>query len=151
MAQGASALSQTTRGGRCGLIGVNAGKRNSCADVSPEDLTGSDSRMKARLKALPDKLRGGAWPSPVRAVRCPVNSGNGRDPYLQLPADAMRAGHSEGTAQETGRKDGATADGVTKVVHRLPHTSRCQYAPNLPGRTRRSMVGTMGFDPERGR
>jgi hypothetical protein len=40
--------------------------------------------MMARLKALPDELRGGAWPSPVRAVRCPVNSGNGRDPRPQL-------------------------------------------------------------------
>ena len=43
--------------------------------------------MKARLKVLPDKLRGGAWPSPVRAVRCPVKSGNDRDPHpLLLPA-----------------------------------------------------------------
>ncbi len=43
--------------------------------------------MKARLKVLPDKLRGGAWPSPVRAVRCPVKSGNDRDPRpLLLPA-----------------------------------------------------------------
>jgi hypothetical protein len=42
--------------------------------------------MKARLKVLPDELRGGAWPSPVRAVRCPVKSGNDRDPrpLLQL-------------------------------------------------------------------
>ena len=42
--------------------------------------------MKARLKVLLDELRGGAWPSPVRAVRCPVKSGNDRDPrpLLQL-------------------------------------------------------------------
>ncbi len=44
------------------------------------NLTGIDSSMKARLKALLDELRGGAWPSPVRAVRCPVKSGNDRDP-----------------------------------------------------------------------
>ena len=53
--------------------GVNAG-----------NLTGGDSRMKARLKVLPDELRGGAWPSPVRAVRCPVKSGNDRDPHPPL-------------------------------------------------------------------
>ncbi len=40
--------------------------------------------MKVRLKTLPDKLRGGAWPSSARAVRHPVNSGNGRDPHPQL-------------------------------------------------------------------
>ena len=50
----------TTRGGACGLIGVNAG-----------NLTGGDSRMTARLKALPDALRGGAWPSPD-TVMAPV-------------------------------------------------------------------------------
>ena len=42
--------------------------------------------MMDRLKAFPDEPRGGAWPSPVRAVRCPVNSGNGRDPRPQLPS-----------------------------------------------------------------
>ena len=35
--------------------------------------------MTARLTALPDALRGGAWPSPARAVRCPVKSG--KSPY----------------------------------------------------------------------
>ena len=54
----------TTRGGACGLIGVNA-----------RNLTGGDSRMMARLTTLPDALRGGAWPSPVRVVKCPVKSG----------------------------------------------------------------------------
>ncbi len=40
--------------------------------------------MKAKLKTLPNKPRGGAWPSSARAVRCPVKSGNERDLYLQL-------------------------------------------------------------------
>jgi hypothetical protein len=57
--------------------------------------------MKARLKVLPDKLRGGAWPSPVRAVRCPVKSGNDRDPRLLLPAALQKeAGHTRGTAAD---------------------------------------------------
>ncbi len=42
--------------------------------------------MRVRLTTLPDKLRGGAWPSSVRAVRCPVKSGNERDPRFYLPA-----------------------------------------------------------------
>ncbi len=40
--------------------------------------------MKVKLKTLPDKPRGGAWPSSARAVRCPVKSGNERDLYPQL-------------------------------------------------------------------
>jgi len=31
--------------------------------------------MKARLKTLLDKPKGIAWPSPARAVKCPVKSG----------------------------------------------------------------------------
>lgn len=48
------------------------------------NLTGSDSKMKVRLKTLPDTLRGGAWLPSARAVRYPVKSGNERDPCLQL-------------------------------------------------------------------
>ena len=48
------------------------------------NLTGSDGRMKVRLKTLLDKPRGSAWPSSARAVRCPVKSGNERDLHLQL-------------------------------------------------------------------
>ncbi len=58
--------------------------------------------MKARLTTLPDELRGGAWPSPARAVRCPVKSGNERDPRPQLPSGPggppPGLGHSGGTA-----------------------------------------------------
>ena len=63
-----------TRGGGCGLIGFNAG-----------NLTRGDSRVKVRLKSVPDKLRSGAWPSSVRVVRCPVKSGNEQDPRPMLP------------------------------------------------------------------
>ncbi len=45
--------------------------------------------MRARLKTLLDELRGGAWPSSARAVRCPVKSGNERDLDQQLPADPI--------------------------------------------------------------
>ena len=50
-----------TSGGGCGSIGFNA-----------RNFTREDSRMRVTLKGLPDKLRSAAWPSPVRAVRCPV-------------------------------------------------------------------------------
>ncbi len=43
--------------------------------------------MTVRLTTLPNELRGGAWPSPVRAVRYPVKSGNERDPHLYLPPE----------------------------------------------------------------
>jgi hypothetical protein len=91
--------------------------------------------MKARLKVLPDKLRGGAWPSPVRAVRCPVKSGNDRDPRPLLPP-ASAPGTLGGLPPIRRRKERATAG---------------QYAPNPPGHTRAAMAGTMGSDPERGR
>ena len=92
--------------------------------------------MKVRLKVLPDEPRGGAWPPSARAVRCPVKSGNERDPRSHLPSSpAWRNGHNGRTARESGRKVWATVG---------------QYAPNLLGHTRATMVRTMGCDPERG-
>ena len=91
--------------------------------------------MKARLKVLPDKLRGGAWPSPVRAVRCPVKSGNDRDPHPLLLL-ALAPGTLGRPPPIRRRKERATAG---------------QYAPNPPGHTRAAMAGTMGSNPERGR
>ena len=92
--------------------------------------------MKVRLKALLDEPRGGAWRPSARAVRCPVKSGNERDPHLQLPASALAcSGYIVGTALVTRRKVWATV--------RL-------YAPNLLGYTRATMAGTMGCNPERG-
>ncbi len=42
--------------------------------------------MIVTLMGLLDTLRGAVWPSSARAVRCPINLGNGRDPrsYLQI-------------------------------------------------------------------
>ncbi len=45
--------------------------------------------MKVRLKTLLNKPRGGAWPPPARAVRCPVKSGNEQDLYSQLPTNRL--------------------------------------------------------------
>ncbi len=92
--------------------------------------------MTARLTTLPDALRGGAWPSPARVVRCPVKSGNERDPRPQLLPGPQGPGHSGGTAAVRRRKEGATAG---------------QHAPKPPGCTRATMAGTAGADPERGR
>ncbi len=90
--------------------------------------------MKVMLKTLPDEPRGGAWPSSARAVKCPVKSGNERDLYPQL-LTTSGIEHIVGTALETGRKVQATVG---------------LYAPNPLGYTRATMVGTMGYDPERG-
>ncbi len=86
------------------------------------------------MKVLPDKLRGGAWPSSARAVRCPVKSGNERDLYLQLLATIHRIEHIVETALETRRKVQATIG---------------LYAPNLLGYTRATMVSTIGRNSER--
>ena len=72
--------------------------------------------MKARLKTLPDELRGGAWPSPARAVRCPVKSGNERDPRPQLPAGPVGTpGTLGGLPARSRRKVGATAGQYKEV------------------------------------
>gem|GEM_PF-4801045 len=62
--------------------------------------------MMDRLKAFPDEPRGGAWPSPVRAVRCPVNSGNGRDPHPQLPSGRKAPGTLGGLPPKGGGRSG---------------------------------------------
>jgi hypothetical protein len=89
--------------------------------------------MKVSLKGLPNKPRGGAWPSSARAVRCLVKSSNERDLCLQLLA-AFGTEHIVRTALETGRKVQATVG---------------LYAPNPLGYTRATMVRTMGCNSER--
>jgi hypothetical protein len=93
--------------------------------------------MKARLKVLLDELRGGAWPSPVRAVRCPVKSGNDRDPRPLLLAES-----------DSGRR---TLREPPSTRWRKERATAGQYAPNPPGHTRAAMAGTMGSHLERGR
>jgi len=87
-----------TRGGRCGSIGFNAG-----------NLTRVDSRLMVSLKGLPDKLRGGAWPSSARTVRRAVKSVNERDPHSMLQLFSSERRHSWKTAgdkSEEGVGDG---------------------------------------------
>ena len=92
--------------------------------------------MKARLKILPDKLRGGAWPSPVRAVRCPVKSGNDRDPRLLLPAALRKeAGHTRGTAAD-------------KAEEGVGHGR--SVCPEFPGPHASCNGGNSGFRPRKG-
>ncbi len=50
--------------------------------------------MMVSLKGLPDALRGVAWPTSARAVRCPVKSGNERDPCLMLQERSPERSHS---------------------------------------------------------
>jgi hypothetical protein len=57
--------------------------------------------MTVRLKTLPDELRGGAWPSPVRVVRCLLKCSNERDPYHLLLTKPETVGeYTGGTAAE---------------------------------------------------
>ncbi len=62
--------------------------------------------MMVRLKVLPDKPKGGAWPPTARAVRCPLKCGNERDPCPQLPPSSPEGRHSVRTALDE-REEGA--------------------------------------------
>ncbi len=90
--------------------------------------------MKARLMTLLDFQRGGAWPSSVRTARRSVKSDNERDPYPYLPDFPPGKWTLRGPLVLNQRKEGATVG---------------QYAPNPPGYTRATKVGTMGSDTEK--
>ena len=92
--------------------------------------------MMVSPKGLLEALRGGAWPSPARAVMCPVKSGNERDPCFQLLTFFY------------GR--GCTLEGLPWITRRKERATIGQYAPNFLGHTRPTMLGTIGCDPERG-
>ena len=97
-------------------------------------LTRGEGRMKVKLKVLPDRPRGVAWPSSVRAVRCHVKSCNEQDPCLYLLTGLLMTEHNTGTASERKRREWATVG---------------QYDPNLLGYTRATMVRTIGCNSER--
>jgi hypothetical protein len=79
--------------------------------------------MTVRLTTLPNELRGGAWPSPVRAVRYPVKSGNERDPRLYLPSRSHDfVGNTKGTAvdkTEEGAGKGRSVCPETPGLHEI--------------------------------
>ncbi len=54
--------------------------------------------MKVRLKVLPNKLRGSAWPPSALTVRRAVKSVNERDPCHYLLLSSMEDGYYSGTA-----------------------------------------------------
>jgi len=75
--------------------------------------------MKVSLKGLPDKPRGGAWPSSARTVRRALKCVNERDPRPMLLTASPEAVHSWGTAgdkPEEGVGDGRQVKG-SKPVH----------------------------------
>ena len=78
-----------------------------------------------------DRLRGAAWLSSARAVRCRVKSHNERNPYPQLPAG--KAGDSGGTACAS-REEGG--DDVKSARPLRPGLHTCyngRYRRLLPG------------------
>ena len=76
--------------------------------------------MKARLKVLPNKLRGSAWPSSARTVKRAVKSVNERDPCLHLQLVWIHTGHYEGTAgdkSEEGAVNGRSVCSESPGLH----------------------------------
>ena len=72
-------------------------------------------------------MRGAAWLSSARAVRCRVKSHNERNPCVQLPA--IRLGTLDGLPTQVERKAGMTSN---------------QHGPYVRGDTRATMGGTEG-------
>ena len=72
-------------------------------------------------------MRGAAWLSSARAVRCQVKSYNERNPYPQLPS--VRPGTLRELPTQVERKAGMTSN---------------QHGPYVRGDTRATMAGTEG-------
>ena len=95
--------------------------------------------MMVSLKGLPDKLRGGAWPSSARTVRRAVKSVNERDPHPMLRLFAQASKHSSETASdklEEGVGDGRSVCSEFPGLHAL-HKARhngmqCREAKRIP-------------------
>lgn len=64
--------------------------------------------MMVSLMGLPDTLRGVAWLSSARAVRCWLKCQNERDPRVYLQASLFEGVHYKRTARVSGRKAWAT-------------------------------------------
>ena len=76
--------------------------------------------MMVSLTGLPDKLRGGAWPSSVRTVKRAVKSVNERDPHPMLPSLSTDKEHSLETAAdkaEEGVGDGRSVCPESSGLH----------------------------------
>ncbi len=76
--------------------------------------------MKARLKVLPDKPRGSAWPSSARTVKRTVKSVNERDPCPYLRSSRILGEHYKGTAsdeEEEGAVDGRSVCSESPGLH----------------------------------
>ena len=76
--------------------------------------------MMFRLTTLTDALRGGAWPPPARAVRCPVQSGNERDPrslLLFLPPGGKHPKRTAGDKSEEGAGNGRSVCPESPRLH----------------------------------
>ena len=76
---------------------------------------------------------GAAWLSSARAVRCPVKSGNERNPYHQLPA--VKPGTLMELPVSSGRKVGTTSS---------------HHGPYVLGYTHATMADTTGCELARG-
>ena len=80
-------------------------------------------------EARKGSMRGAAWLSSARAVRCRVKSHNERNPCVQLPA--VRPGTLDGLPAQAERKAGMTSN---------------QHGPYVRGDTRATMAGTEGYN-----
>ena len=92
-----------------------------------------------------DMLRGAAWLSSARAVRCRVKSHNERNPYPQLPAG--KAGDSGGTACAS-REEGG--DDVKSARPLRPGRHTCyngRHRGQPPGD--RELIHKAGLSPDR--
>ena len=70
------------------------------------------------MRASNGRLRGAAWLSSARAVRCRVKSHNERNPYCQLPADnAGDSGGTAGVSREEGGDDVKSARPLRPGLH----------------------------------
>ena len=90
-------------------------------------------RVPETAPSLRGRVRGAAWLSSARAVRCRVKSHNERNPCPQL--QTVRPCTLRGLPAQAARKAGMTSN---------------QHGPYVRGDTRATMAGTEGGHPARG-